>query len=1033
MDLYSLRVRQGLLAWLKTTLPAMTCATSALRWGGSMLLIASLGAASGFAGAQTTFQGPGIYSGIKSGSFGDWLGGTASAGAHARFLYNDPGQSYEVTAVGAGGAYFQIKNISWSNAGASCLAYDSSGYLSWVVCPTAAAPNTNAQFAVTTINYTCSPESGTNWSFVSSPSNCMVQGIDSTATTPSTDAWAHSCDLPSACIHTSNMFKGGSTATLTAQLHLLMTQADSNSVPDDNSTTRTITVTSCKNATIGTCDPVTSDSGTVTVSIVSGTGTLSATSVQLVSGVGSFTVKSGTANTVQLKVVPGNASYPGATGTCNRNGALTGETTWTSSNADCAVVFAPAGPDHYEIVTPSGATASPGPANLTVKACADATCSSLSATNGTVTLTATKQSGTQVGTLSTTTPTLANGTVALTISNTLDGVTRLTVAAGTAPAPLNTMQCYKGTTRNATTSCDVTFTVVPNKFDVVEQGAASGSRLHTKLASTAFSVDVLAVKSDGTLETGYTGSVTLELVDGATGAGVCASRTALATPPTLSPTSPYTFVSGNAGRKTFTVTLAKAAPNLYFRVKDATNSVTSCSTDNFSLRPGAVTLNTTPAPMANGPSHTAMPTIKAGAAFTLSAATATSATDGYAGTLTLDTSKLSAQTTAQDAAQQAGGVVGTLTPATLTTNALGVDATYSEVGYLYLADGAYRDGSYTSVDYDASADIDCVRNSASVTANAGGLYGCNIGNVSATGYVAFGRFVPDRFGISNTAVAEAGGSFSYFGQEFTTGFTLTALNVAGNATQNYAGVYARLDPMSYGSFGFTATFAPAGASTFGTSATAPTGSWIGGVANVVAKHQASRPGAVVAPTGVTVYAQPTDADGVTSVKTSLGASSMRYGVLMLSNVYGSELLPLYVPIRAMYWSGSAWLPNTLDSTTTIAVSNITVGHRKSNLLANNPALGITIPTPTLSAGQTAIRVAAPGVDNIGSIDIAISLGATGLSASCATSPAQLPNAASGASMTWLRGNWCGNAFANDPSATVTFGAAKSPYYYRRER
>jgi hypothetical protein len=77
-----------------------------------------------------------------------------------------------------------------------------------------------------------------------------------------------------------------------------------------------------------------------------------------------------------------------------------------------------------------------------------------------------------------------------------------------------------------------------------------------------------------------------------------------------------------------------------------------------------------------------------------------------------------------------------------------VNATYSEVGYLYLAPGAYRDDSYTAVD---SGSGDCVTSTASDTnlsdVIASGKYGCSIGNKTA---VSLGRFVPDHFDTSAT-------------------------------------------------------------------------------------------------------------------------------------------------------------------------------------------------------------------------------------------------------------------------------------------
>ena len=300
------------------------------------------------------------------------------------------------------------------------------------------------------------------------------------------------------------------------------------------------------------------------------------------------------------------------------------------------------------------------------------------------------------------------------------------------------------------TTCDASRTfvcAVPFGFNCVQSGAnALTGRLNTKLAGTAFNFDVVALKdanSDGiadAVETAYASdadkSVTVELVVGA-GTTACASRTAIS--PAVSQT--LTFTKANQptelGRKaSANMTVSSAYPDLRCRVTDTNQSpsIIACSGDNFAVRPSAVTLNVLPA-MATPPSASTTPTIKAGASFTLRAATSPAA--GYAGTLTQDTTKLTAQITSQDTVVQSGGVVGTLTPASLTANALpSNDAAYGEAGYLYLAAGAFRDDSYTSVDQPsgcvATNSCDCVTD---VTSDANladtivsGKYGCSIGN-----------------------------------------------------------------------------------------------------------------------------------------------------------------------------------------------------------------------------------------------------------------------------------------------------------------
>ena len=190
------------------------------------------------------------------------------------------------------------------------------------------------------------------------------------------------------------------------------------------------------------------------------------------------------------------------------------------------------------------------------------------------------------------------------------------------------------------------------------------------------------------------------------------------------------------------------------------------------------------------------------------------------------------------------------------------------MGYLYLGAGAFRDPDddrYTKED----ASGDCISDTTQYTNPlaplvpdylsdvllANGKYGCSVGNKTQ---VSLGRFIPHHFAVTPGSVGPGCGAFTYFGQDgFTTTFTLTAQNAGNNITTNYAGVWAKLVPTSWPSYGFTAAPLPAGSS-LDASATAPTGAWSSGSAEVVAKHQITRPANPAAPTTATVSALPVD-------------------------------------------------------------------------------------------------------------------------------------------------------------------------------
>ncbi|CAG7857109.1 hypothetical protein MCAMS1_01833 [biofilm metagenome] len=559
---------------------------------------------------------------------------------------------------------------------------------------------------------------------------------------------------------------------------------------------------------------------------------------------------------------------------------------------------------------------------------------------------------------------------------------------------------------------------IPANFNCVEVGGnALTGHLYTKLAGTPFAFDVVALKSDGSVETSYAANssknVTVELVNGA-GSTACSSRTALS--PTVSQT--LTFAPTNLGRKAITaLTLNNAYPNLRCRVTDANQSpsIIGCSTDNFSIRPTGFTLSSSNASAdGTGASTSSTPIIKAGANFALSAAALTASSGaavGYNLAPQLDTSKLAAHS----GALQTGALMGSFSAAAPATGiATGSAFTYSEVGYFrFTANGIY-DVSFTSVD---SIVNDCTNDFSNNLVS--GLYGCYFGNITATNY--FGRFIPDHFAITpGSALPSCNSTFTYFGEDgFSTLFTLLAQNASNITTQNYHGGFARLGLTVWSGFNFSAASLPSG-SILSASATAPVGSWNQGVADVVANHQVSRPTALTGETSVAVNAAPIDLDGVTMTAAAIAPGTpLRYGRIALQNAFGSELLDLPMSMTAEYWDSNVWKKNTDDQCTTgITLTKSLVTGPITTLCAwdtgtpGNSGLGCSTagiaaniysePPPASAGGNFNLNFQAPGAGNTGAFDIGV----------VATT------------LDYLKFNWkgTGNEF---PSARATFGIYKS--------
>jgi hypothetical protein len=132
------------------------------------------------------------------------------------------------------------------------------------------------------------------------------------------------------------------------------------------------------------------------------------------------------------------------------------------------------------------------------------------------------------------------------------------------------------------------------------------------------------------------------------------------------------------------------------------------------------------------------------------------------------------------------------------------------------------------------------------------------------------------------------------------------------------------------------------------------------------------------------------------------------GRLFLPNAFGSDLLRLPVPLTAQYWSGTAWLTSTEDSSSTVAKAIAPVSCR--NAFAKDPKTGackdnpLTIAGPAplgLNKGKGALILQAPPRGTVGSVDYTLD---------------------NGDAKDWLPST----------QARATFGLYRSPLIYLRE-
>lgn len=532
------------------------------------------------------------------------------------------------------------------------------------------------------------------------------------------------------------------------------------------------------------------------------------------------------------------------------------------------------------------------PKTITIKACADASCSVLYL--GPVTVDLTNIAGV---TWSSDPITFSGGQKAITVTKT----TPNTVTIGgiiTSPAATNTAAvCYNGATQTCTLSSTC--------FDAVEITKAASTPIYTKLANSAFPLDVLA------LATGFTGPVSVALVDPTAVSGNCSDFNS-----GLTAEAAYTFLIGDNGRRTFNFNYPYAAKNVKVRIRNTTTNQSVCSSDNFAIRPQLLTLSTT-TPLTPGTN-----TLKAGANFNLTANSGVTA--GYTGTPTTDLTKI------EDHNNAVIGI-GTLTGAF--TAATGVSAAgtfqYLDVGTITLKTNAVLDSSFTAVDQvtglvngvDHGTNGDCISTSFSNTLS-GGFYGCNIGSTTLG---PLGRFYPDHYEVTANLTAACNG-FTYMKQP-ALGVTLAiqALSNTGTLLSRYTNGYL---PLAF--LNVTGDNAAAAVSLARLSPALPTFTWTTGAYN----YNHNTTGDYVtftrsaAPDGpyddfklkVTI----TDNDGAKITKlndtTITGVSSVpspatriRFGRLVLQNAYGPETEAIKMKLLTQYYNGTSFVVNPDDT------------------------------------------------------------------------------------------------------------------------
>jgi MSHA biogenesis protein MshQ len=329
-------------------------------------------------------------------------------------------------------------------------------------------------------------------------------------------------------------------------------------------------------------------------------------------------------------------------------------------------------------------------------------------------------------------------------------------------------------------------------------------------------------------------------------------------------------------------------------------------------------------------------------------------------------------------------------------------------------------------------------------------------HVACAEIAAIGRFVPARFALSVTSITHRSGlscspasTFSYLGETFRVGLTLTAQNASGATTTNYTGSFAKLDPTQASAWRLAgrdgSTLFTTGSSRL--SLGSATGSWSAGVTSgATLTASALRSTSPDGPFSAAFGVAPVDSDGValaafdmasaqggSNDRATVGTVSLRFGRLRLSNAIGAADRVLALPATLQYWNTSHWATNTLDSCTSVSANAVSFGNLRRTLTTSDTAVTGAL---TFSAGVGTLRLAAPGSGHSGTVDVALSLGTATTDTSCLQpwTPGAGDAATTGANLAYLRGAWCGSTWGQDPSARASFGLQRTQDHtiYRRE-
>ncbi len=636
------------------------------------------------------------------------------------------------------------------------------------------------------------------------------------------------------------------------------------------------------------------------------------------------------------------------------------------------------------------------------------------------------------------------------------------------------------------TSPSVPIATAGGRFNACNAGAATcdsttpATYITTKVAGANFSVDIVALKLDGSLDTSYNATVRVELLNASDNSGALDADNCR---PTWSPIATLapdpSFSPPDNGRITVgPLNVANAYRDVRVRITSQTGaSRRGCSTDNFAIRPASFAVSVTDATWDTAGVDRALNNTgavggnvhKAGHDFTITVTPSPGTATNYDGDPTVSAVACSLPAPCATGTLSLGTFGGSGTRVSST-------ATYSEAGAFDLT---LVDQTFASVDSADGTTADC---------SATGRYVCQ-----SSAPVAVGRFVPDRFALVGVTpptfrtfdqtdaactVPPAGARrrFTYIGQFFGSQTQpvamVTAQNASGGTTTNYRGALWKLTGASVTqtfanspveTLDTTQVLAPTVAETPGTGTGTLTGNAAGKLAftrnnaaprapfnsNLSLTWSVSDASETDTGQGTIVTATPLvfngggtgiafDGGDFDTPAGLTGGKTFAYGRLRLGSANGTNLLPLTLRIEAQHWlepvpGKGYYVTNTADHCTVVATANVGVGNFRGGLVGGDTTPTIS-PAGPVSSGIKLLTLSAPGGTKTGSVDVVLNLApSAGAINPCVAFDAPPPTPAA-ANLAYLRGQWCGTDADRDPVGRARFGSYRGgqEFIYFRE-